>query len=288
MVVTFENLLLPSQTLCGDTYERCNAIVASNAAVRVVVFPVDMGVALALFDSNNIDDTFVYREQYILPNSIPDCTFVFFIEDLIGYCLEAKIPYRISAFRIYVDFSALSSSSIRQNALVTRTLDDITSLSNFVFFHQLKQDSCFDNEGNHVLFINNRHFFDHGLLNERISRHFNEQIDSTCSRLHRVGNVCSLAVYCNNSALLITTRGQESIFTEAKYGQTFFCPNEDLISFQNGTLTLYHPNRTQFGNSISFPLGEIDEGYCLHVAGNFFFVATMDNGQTLLANFTDA
>ena len=290
MVVTFENLLLPSRTLCGDKYERCNAIIASNVGrtVRVVLFPVDMGVALASFDYSNLDDTFVYREQYILPNSIPDCTFVFFIEDLIGYCLEAKTSYRIIAFRIYVDFSALSSSSIRQSALVTQTLDDITSLSNFVFFHQLIQDNCFDNEGNHVLFINNRHFFDHGLLNERISRHFDERIDSTCSRLHRVGSVCSLAVHCNNSVLLITTRGQGSIFTEAEYGQTFFCPNEDFVSFQNGTLTLHHPSGLQFGNSISFPLGEIDEGYCLHVSGNFFFIATMDNGRTLLVNFTDA
>ena len=88
-------------------------------------------------------------------------------------------------------------------------------------------------------------------------------------------------VHCNNSVLLITTRGQGSIFTEAEYGQTFFCPNEDFISFRNGTLTLH-------GNSISFPSGEIDEGYCLHVSGNFFFIATMDNGQTLLVNFTDA
>ena len=290
MVVTFENLLLPSQTLCGDTYERCNAIIASNAAVRVVLFPVDMGVALASFDYSNLDDTFVYREQYILPNSIPDCTFVFFIEDLIGYCLEAKIPYRIIAFRIYVDFSALNSSSIQRNALVTRTLDDITSLSNFVFFHQLKQDSCFGNEGNHVLFINNGDFFDHSLHDDGIFLYSHERIDSTCSRLHRVGSVCSLAVHCNNSALLIDIRGQghDLIFTEAEYGQTFFCPNEDFISFQNGTLTLHHPSGLQFGNSISFPLGEINDGYCLHVAGNFFFIATMDNGQTLLVNFTDA
>lgn len=291
-VATFENLLLPSRTICGDKYERCNAIIASNAGrtIRVVLFPVEMGVALVSFDYSNHNDTFVYRDQYVLPNSIPDCTFVFFIEDLIGYCLEAKTSYRISAFRIYIDFSALSSSSIWQSALVTSTLNDIASLSNLVFFRQLKQDSCFDNEGNHVLFTNNGDFFDHSLFDEMVFHYPDEQIDSTCSRLHRVGSVCSLAVYCNDSALLIDTRGQgrDSIFMEAEYGQTFFCPNEDFISFQNGTLTLHHPSGMQFGNSISFPSGEINEGYCLHVADDFFFIATMDNRQTLLVNFTDA
>jgi hypothetical protein len=177
IVATFENLQLPSQVICGDKYERCNSIIASNVdgMVCVVIFPVDMGVALVSFDYSSRDDTFTNRDQYVLPNSVPDCTFIFFIEDLIGYCLEIG-TLRISAFRIHVDFSALRSSSIQQSTFVTTTLRDITSLSNFVFFSQNKQDNCFDNEGNHVLFMNGGDFFDHSLLDERISHSIDQQI----------------------------------------------------------------------------------------------------------------
>ena len=68
---------------------------------------------------------------------------------------------------------------------------------------------------------------------ERIFRYPYERIDATCSRLYRVGDVCDLAVHCNDSTLILDTRGQnhDSIFTEAEYGQTFFCPSEDFVSY---------------------------------------------------------
>ena len=290
IVATFENSQLPSQTICGGKYERCNSIISSNAdgTIRVVLFPVDMGVALVSFNYVSHDGTFAYRDQYLLPQNTPDCTFVFFIEKLFGYCLEVNPP-RIRAFRIYIDFSTLRSSSIQQNTFVTATLNDITSLSNFVFFVQQKQDNCFDNEGDHVLFINDGDFFDHSFLDERISQYSHERIDATCSRLHHVGSMCDLAVHCNDSTLVIDTRGQEhdSIFMEAEYGQTFFCPGKEFISFQNETLTLHHPNRLQFGNSVPFPFGEIHQSYCLNFTDKFFFVTTVDDSRTVLVNFSD-
>ena len=290
IVATFENLLLPPKSLCGEDSERCNSIISSNAdgTIQVVLFPVNLGVALVSFNYFSHDDTFAYRDKYLLPKNIPDCTFVFFIEELIGYCLEVKPP-RIRAFRIYIDFSNLTSSSIQQNTFVTLALHDITSLSNFVFFVQHIQDNCFDNEGNHVLFLNGGDIFDHSFFDERISQYSHEQIDTTCSRLHRVGDVCNLAVHCNDSALVLDIRGQEhdSIFTETEYGQTFFCPSEDFISFQNETLMLYHPNLMQFGNGVLFPFAEIRQGYCLNVVESFFLVATVDEDRIVLVNFSN-
>ena len=290
IVATFENSQLPSPTICGDKYERCNSIITSNAGgtIHVVLFPVNSGVALVSFNYAGHYDTFTYRDQYLLLKNTPDCIFFFFIENLIGYCLDVNNP-RVSAFRIYIDFNALRRSSMQQNTFVTSPLNDITSLSNFLFFGQRKQDNCFYNEGNHVLCMNNGDFLDHSLFDERISHFPDERIGTTCLRLHHIGSVCDLAVHCNSSTLIIDTREQEhvSVFTEAEYGQIFFCPTEDFVSFHNGTLSLYHPSRLQFGNSVPFPFGEVYQGYCLSVTDKFYFVATVDDSQTIFVDFSD-
>ena len=39
-------------------------------------------------------------------------------------------------------------------------------------------------------------------------------------------------------------------------------------------------------NSVSFPIGEIRQGDCLNMADKFFFVATIDDGRTLLVDFS--
>ena len=290
IVATFDDSL-QSPSLCGANYEGCNVLVTSNAdgLIRVVLLPLELGIGMVSFNYSLPNDSLVFREKFLLPQNEPNCTYVYFVNEVIGYCLEIDPP-RIRAFRIYIDFHNLRSSSMQQNTFVTLALHDITSLSNFVFFVQHIQDNCFDNEGNHVLFLNGGDIFDHSFLDERISRYPYERIDATCSRLHRVGDVCDLAVHCNDSALILDTRGlkRDSIFTEAEYGQTFFCPSEDFVSFRNEVLTLHHSSREQFGSSVPFPFDEIRRGHCLNVMGNFLLVATVDDGRVVVVNFRDA
>ena len=296
VVITFEDPL-PSPLLCGTNYDRCNAVVTSNTqeTIRIVVFPLDTGIGLVSFNYSTRDDTLIYRDHFLLPQNVPDCTFIHFVVlvnvEIIGYCVELH-PSKIRAFKIHVELLNLTKSLIlrRQDTFEISDLSDITSLSNFVFFFQDRLDSCFNNEGNHVLFLNGGEIYDHSFFDGRISPFMYEGIDATCSSLHRVGSICNVVAHCNSSTLVFDTRGQEhnSIFTEAEYGQTFFCPSEDFISFRNGVLTLHDQSRVQFGNPVSFPLGEIYEGHCLNVDDNFFFVAIIDDGGTILVNFTDA
>ena len=292
IVATFEDPL-PSPLLCGTSYDRCNVVVTSNAqkTITVVMFPLDSGIGVVSFDYSSHNDTLTYRDQFLLPQNLPNCTFIHFVElvnaRVLGYCVELYPP-RIHAFKVRIELLNLAESSItrRSDTFEISDLNDVTSLSNFVFFVQRRQDNCFGNEGNHVLFLSGGEIYDHSFLDGVISQHSLEQIDSTCSSLRRIGSVCDLAVHCNDSTLIIDTRGQGrgSVFTDAEYGQTFFCSSEDFVSFQNTTLTLHHP---QFGNSISFPSGEIHNGHCLNVANKFFFVATIGDGQTVLVDFTD-
>ena len=291
VVAMFEDSL-PSPLLCGTNYDHCNAVVTSNAqdTIRVVVFPLDTGIGLVSFNYSTRDDTLTYRDHFLLLQNVPDCTFIHFIVlvnvEIIGYCVELHPP-KIRAFKVHIEVLNLTESSIlrRQDTFEISDLNDITSLSNFVLFVQGRQDSCFNNEGNHVLFLSGGVIYDHSFFDGRISSFAYEGIDATCSSLHRIGSVCSVVAHCNSSTLVFDTRGQQhdSIFTDAEYGQTFFCPSGDFISFRNRILTLRDSNRVQFGNSVPFPLGEIHEGHCLNVSDTFFFlIAIIDDGRTIL------
>ena len=292
IVVTFENSL-PTPSLCGADYARCNALVTSNAdeTIRVVMFPLDSGIGLVSFDYSTRNDTLVYRDQFLLLQNKPNCSFIYFVEELIGYCLDLNLP-KIRAFLINIDFVDLTASTIqrRDNAYEVKDLLNVASLSNLVYFTRHGFDECFTNEGNHVLFLDEGDLLDHSFTDGQIS--FNEiSIDSTCSRLHRVGdNMCRLAAHCNSKVVLFGTQVhvEQTSFTVAEYGQTFFCPTEDFVGFERKTLSLHHKNGQRFGNSVSFPFGEIRQGDCLNMANKFFFVATIDDGRTLLVNFRDA
>ena len=287
IVASFENSL-PSLSLCGADYERCNALITSNAdeTIRVVMFPLDSGIALVSFNYSTLNDSLVYRGKFLLPQNEPNCTFIYFVEELIGYCLDLNFP-EIRAFEINIDFVGLTASTVhrRDNSF---DLMNVATLSNLVYIIRHGFDECFPNEGNHVVFLEGGDLIDHSFMDERIS--FNGiHIDNTCSRLHRVGGTCRLAAHCDNKVVLFDTRTQipPTSYTVAEYGQIFFCPTEDFVRFQNKTLTLHDPNCIQFGNSTSFPFGEIHRGYCLYVADKFFFVATIDNGGTILVDFDD-
>ena len=160
-MTTFENSL-PSPSLCGADYARCNALVTSNTneTIRVVMFSVDSGIGLVLFDYSTLNDSLVYRDQFLLPQNEPNYTFVYFVEELIGYCLDLNSP-EIRAFLINIDFVDLTASSIqrRDGTFEIEDLVNITSLSNLVHFIRRGADECFPNEGSHVVFLDGGYLF---------------------------------------------------------------------------------------------------------------------------------
>ena len=111
-VTTFENSL-PSPSLCGADYKRCNALVTSNTdeTIRVMMFPLDSGIGLVSFDYSTLDDSLVYQDQFLLPQNEPNCTFVYFVEELIGYCLDLDSP-KIRAFLINIDFNGFYNPTL--------------------------------------------------------------------------------------------------------------------------------------------------------------------------------
>ena len=290
-MATFENSLLPS-SLCGAEYDRCDILITSNAdkSIQVVLLPLESGIGMVSFNYFMHNDSLSFRERFLLQQNMPDCTFVFFIEELIGYCLEPD-PAKIRAFRIRINFTNLNASMIhrREDTSEVADLVNIANLSNFVYFIRHKFDGCFPNEGNHVIFLDQGDLFDHSFT-DGLFLFPHVHIDSTCSKLHRVGDSCELAAHCDGKVVLFDTRWpmERMSFTEAEYGQTFFCPNGDFIRFEHEHLSLHHRNRQQFGSRILFPFEEIRRGRCLRVDDKFFFIATTDNGnRTVLVNFSD-
>lgn len=290
IVTTFDDHL-PSLTYCGSV---CNVVIISSTdgMIRVLVFPLDSGIGLVSFDYFALDDSFIYREKFLLPNHVPGCTFVYFTEELIAYCLEFQPP-RVRAVTLYVKFTNLRDSSILQDASVVSNLRDSTSLSNFVVIVQDKQNDCFPNEGDHVLFLNGGSVFDHSILDGQIYEHTDARIDATCSRVDHIGGrtSCDLAVYCLGRTIVASIQDGEEhtpiIYAEEEYGKTFFCPSKDFVSFRNETLAVHHPNGAQFGTSVSFPFSKIRDGHCVNVTHNFFFVATVSSGVTVVVDFSD-
>ena len=290
VVVTFDNAL-PSPLYCGAGYERCNALVTSNTdeSIQIAMFPQDSGIGLVSFNYFTHNDSLVYRDQFLLLQNDPNCTFVYFVDELIGYCLDLHL-HQIRAFLVNIDFINLTASTIqrRDNTFEIENIMNITSLSNLIYF--VEGDDCFSSEGSHVVFLDNGDLLDHSFVDGQISFHDVHEVDSTCSRLHRVGSMCGLAARCDNKVVLFDTRGRidQTSFTVAEHGQTFFCPSEDFVRFDHEMLSLHHRNRQQFGNNVSFPFGKIRLGNCVNVADKFFFIATVSDGRTILVDFSDA
>ena len=263
--------------------------------IQVVVFPLDPGIGLVSFNRFALDDSLVHREEFLLPNHVPGCTFVYFTEESIAYCLELNPP-NIRAVTLYINFANLSDSSIQQDNSATSNLRDDVSLSNFVEIIQDKQSNCFSNEGNHVLFLNGGSFFDHSISDGQIYEHTDAMIDTTCSRVDHIGGrtSCDVAVYCLGRTIVTSiqddqhTSSMTTVYTEEEYGKTFICPNKDFVSFRNETLMVHHPSGVQIGTSIFFPFRTIHDGHCLKVARNFFFVATVSGGVTIVVNFSES
>ena len=294
IVATFENSL-PPLSLCGADNDRCNILVTSNAdkSIRVVLLPLESGIGLVSFDFSTLDDSLVYRDQFLVSQGIPDCTFVFFVEELhiIGYCLKSE-PAKLYAFRIRINFTSLNASTIIRHQGASEVINNIAKLSNFVYFIRHQFDGCFQNERNHVIFLDQGDLVDHSFMDERfLFAHI--RIDSSCSRLHRVGGECGLATHCDGRVVLFDTREyiEQVSITEAEYGQTFFCRSGEFVGFEPEILSLYNKSRQPFGNRVSFPFGKIRRGRCVNVNDNFFFVAIVDSNSTkstILVNFSDA
>ena len=295
IVATFENSL-PPLSLCGADNDRCNILVTSNTdkSIRVVLLPLESGIGLVSFDSSTLNDSLIYRDQFLVSQGIPDCTFVFFVEELqviIGYCLEFE-PAKLYAFRIRINFTSLNASTIvrREDASEVQELLNIANLSNLVYFIRHEFDGCFQNERNHVIFLDQGDLFDHSFMDGRfLFPHIH--IDSSCSRLHRIGDECGLATHCDGRVVLFDTREhiEQISITEAEYGQTFFCRSGEFVGFEHEMLSLYDKSHQPFGNRVSFPFGKIRQGRCVNVNDNFFFIATTDSSSTstILVNFSD-
>ena len=294
IVATFENSL-PPLSLCGADNDRCNILVTSNAdkSIRVVLLPLESGIGLVSFDFSTLDDSLVYRDQFLVSQGIPDCTFVFFVEELhvIGYCLKSE-PAKLYAFRIRINFTSLNASTIIRHQGASEVINNIAKLSNFVYFIRHQFDGCFQNERNHMIFLDQGDLVDHSFMDERfLFAHIS--IDSSCSRLHRVGGECGLATHCDGRVVLFDTREyiEQVSITEAEYGQTFFCRSGEFVGFEPEILSLYDKSRQPFGNQVSFPFGKIHRGRCINVNDNFFFVAIVDSNSTkstIFVNFSDA
>ena len=270
IVATFENSL-PPLSLCGADNDRCNILVTSNAdkSIRVVLLPLESGIGLVSFDFSTLDDSLVYRDQFLVSQGIPDCTFVFFVEELqviIGYCLKSE-PAKLYAFRIRINSTSLNASTIIRHqgaSEVLELINSIAKLSNFVYFIRHQFDGCFQNERNHVIFLDQGDLVDHSFMDERfLFPHIS--IDSNCSRLHRIGGECGLATHCDGRVVLFDTREhiEQVSITEAEYGKTFFCRSGEFVGFEPEILSLYDKSRQPFGNQVLFPFGKIHRGRCI-------------------------
>ena len=293
IVTTFQNSL-PSQSLCGDDYERCNALITStnDGSIHVIVFPLDSGIELVSYNYATSDDTLTYRDQFLLRPNLPNCTFVDFVEDseLIGYCIDLYThTHSIHAFQIHIDFVDLVNSTIRHRdgTPESTNLLNVSTLTNLVYFvrHSL-HDGCFPDDGNHVLLVDEGWLLDHGLRGGGIS-FSSKYTDGACSRLYRVGDLCELAAHCEGREVLFDTSPdtQPMSFMEAEYGQTFFCSHDDFVTLKNQTLTL-HRQQLEVHN-ISFPFGKISRGYCLKVDDKIFFIGSVQDGRTIKVDFKD-
>ena len=178
-------------------------------SIRVAIFPLRSGIGLVSYDHLKVENTLSYREQFVLTQTFPNCTFMYFTgtREVVGYCLDlsAEQSYMYS-LRIGIRYDNLSLSIVRQHNVGERVkLINLVSLSNLVFFDfdQDPIDRCFSNEDGHVVCLENGEVLDHSFSDEQFT--FKEPRISACSsasRLLHVGTTCKLVAYCGNKVFL--------------------------------------------------------------------------------------
>ena len=99
---------------------------------------------------------------------------------------------------IIIEHDNLSRSIVRQqNNGENTALYNLASLLNFVFFDSNQDpNSCFSNEGGHVVYLENGKVFDYSFLDEQFTFH-NPHIRACLngSQLFRVGEICTLEAH---------------------------------------------------------------------------------------------
>lgn len=216
------------------------------------MFRLNSGNGLVSYDYLDTNDTLVYREQFILTQTFPNCTYMYFTEtrEVVGYCFDSMYsgdqPYMYS-LRIGIQHDNLSLSIVRQHSVNESTeLYNLASLSNFVFFDS-NQNSCFLNEGDHVIWLENGEVLDHTLSDEQFTFH-NPHI-STCSsisQLSHVGTTCKLVAHCSAETFLLSVNQQQPTrLSDDDNEQIFVCPDLQFVKHRNGILSLHTENGTQ-------------------------------------------
>ena len=295
----FQGDSLPLPAICGESYKRCNLHITSNydESIRVAIFPLNSGIGLVSYDYLDTDNTLIFREQFVLTQTVPDCTYMYFTEarEVVGYCLDLHSrdqPY-MHSLRIGVHHSMLNQSIVRRhNTGESIRLINLGSLSDLVFFdfHRDPVKRCFPDEGGHIVCLENGEVLDHSFSGENFVfylPHISEC--SNTSRLFHVGATCKLAAHCNDKVFLFEVhQDQATALSNGGSGQVFVCPDLHIVKSRTGTLSLQTESGTQTGKIDSFPLERIRQGDCFIVDNHYIFFATLVDGRTLLANFTGA
>ena len=293
-----EGHFLPPPRICGNSYKRCSLHITSNfdENIRVAIFPLQSGVGLVSYDHLSDEDTLVYRDQFVLTQIFPNCSFMYFTgtREVVGYCLDLSAePAYMYGLRIGIQYDNLSLSVLKQHNVGERVeLIDSASLSNFVFFdfNPNPADRCFSNEAGHVVCLENGEVLDHGFSDERfVFKELHISACSSVSRLLRVGMTCKLVAYCDDMVFLFEVhQDQPTVLSDGSSGQVFVCSNLWFVKLARGTLSLHTETGTWTGMSIPFPLERIRQGDCFIIDGHYLFFATLVDGRTLLSNFTSA
>ena len=289
---------LPPPRICGNSYKRCSLHIISNfdESIRVAIFPLQSGIGLVSYDRLSDEDTLVYRDQFVLTQTFPNCSFMYFtgMREVVGYCLDLSAePAYMYSLRIGIQYDNLSLSVLKQHNVGERVeLIDFASLSNFVFFdfNPNSTDHCFSNEAGHVVCLENGEVLDHSFSDEQFV--FKELHISECSsvsRLLRVGTTCKLVAYCGDKVFLFEVhQDQLTVLSDGSSGQVFVCTDLRTVKLTRGTLSLHTDMGTWTGISIPFPLERIHQGDCFIIDDHYLFFATLVDGRTLLSNFTSA
>ena len=290
LMTTFQGNLLPPLSICGDGYKRCNLHITSNydGSIRVVVIPLSSGIGLVSYNYLDTSDTLVYREHFVLTQTSPNCTYMYFTEtrEVVGYCLGLSSGGQLYMYsmRIGIQHDNLSLSIV--NAGERIELINLASLSNFVFFQD--SNNCFSNEDGHIVCLESGEVLDHSFSDEQFT--YTDPHIPACisaSQLLHAGTTCKLVAHCSPEVFLFQIHQQEpTMLSNGSSGQVFVCPDLHFVQSKNGSFSLHTENGTQTRKLASFPLKRIRQGDCLIINSHYVFFATLVDGSTILANFT--
>ena len=110
---------------------------------------------------------------------------------------------------IIIEHDNLSRSIMRQqkiNSGENTALYNLASLSNFVFFDSNQDpNSCFSNEGGHIVCLENEKVFDHSFSDEQFNfrnPHIRACSNASHDQLFPVGETCTLEAHCSDETFL--------------------------------------------------------------------------------------